>query len=421
MQPNILILITDQQRWDSLGCNGNVFAHTPNMDAIAADGVNFDNAHTPFPICTPARATMWTGVLPHAHGVTENRYGVQDVLSYESKVNETVFEPLHRAGYTTAYFGKWHLGEDSSERFDIWDGFNSRGGHWEDGRQSFQGGTYKPEIQTDRMIEFLDSDRAKKAPFVAVQSWYPPHNPFTAPLEYYEHYRGKGVPFPGYYAAISALDDYIGRIRRSLADNGLAENTLVIFFSDHGETFNLDPLVPHKCCCLDTAVRVPFLMAGPGVPQGSLRVSVPVGLEDLAPTLLAAAGLPAPDHYQGRNLFDAIEGADDWRTSYYIQNEMVKVHTLQRALRTDRWKLILSWDEAHELYDLRNDPEELFNVFNTPREHFHDEYRHFPDFSADIVTLCHELHDHAERVDDPVGQELAGRVLRQKRPAAAVS
>ena len=124
-RPNILIIISDQQRWDSLGCNGNYFVNTPNLDAMATRGANFQLPFTPFPVCTPARASMWTGVHPNKHGVIYNRYGIDDVISYESKTKTTLFEMMRGSGYTTAYFGKWHLGEKNSGRFDVWKGFNT--------------------------------------------------------------------------------------------------------------------------------------------------------------------------------------------------------------------------------------------------------------------------------------------------------
>ena len=128
-RPNIIVIVSDQQRSDTLGCNGNTFAHTPNLDAMATRGANFSQAFTPFPVCTPARASMWSGVHPNRHGITYNRYGIDDVFSYEGKVKTTMFEIMRNEGYKTAYFGKWHLGEKNSGRFDVWSAFNSHGGH----------------------------------------------------------------------------------------------------------------------------------------------------------------------------------------------------------------------------------------------------------------------------------------------------
>ena len=141
-RPNIVLIMADQQRMDSLGCYGNVFTRTPNLDRLAAGGVRFTHALTPWPVCTPARATMWTGMYPHAHGLTGNVYGVDDAISMQSPIEVTLFDLLRRAGYLTAHFGKWHLGEKQPPFFDVWEeSFNSRLGHWVDGLQD---GVYRP-------------------------------------------------------------------------------------------------------------------------------------------------------------------------------------------------------------------------------------------------------------------------------------
>ena len=176
---NIILIVSDQQRADSIACYGNVFVDTPNLDRLASDGVRFNHFFSTFPVCTPARATMWTGVFAHTHRVIHNRYGIDDVYEYEGNVERTIFETLQERGVTTAYFGKWHLGEKNSGRFDVWQGFNSHGGHWHGGLGS--GDQYKPEWETDRSIEFLKSELAQEKPFVMVQGYYPPHNPYTAP------------------------------------------------------------------------------------------------------------------------------------------------------------------------------------------------------------------------------------------------
>ena len=412
--PNFLVIVSDQQRWDSLACNGNVFTQTPNLDAMAARGVNFQLSFTPFPVCTPARASMWTGVHPNKHGVTYNRYGIDDVISYEGKIDTTLFEIMQCAGYTTAYFGKWHLGEKNTGRFDIWKGFNSHGGHWEEGRQSFQGGRFKPATQTDEMICFLESSQAREKPFIAVQSYYPPHSPFTAPTGSYTPYRGKGVPFAGYYASVTALDGYVGEIREALLRTGLWENTFVFYVSDHGETFDFAENAPHKWVCLDSSIRVPFLMEGPGVPRG-IRPNDFVGLEDLMPTILAAAGIKPPGNIDGADLLELVNGdASSWRDSYYTQTERRMTRTLQRCIRTKCSKLILSWDELHELYDLSTDPEEVLNLYGAPRADKQDQYKHFESQSERIVSLAGMMLRRANELGDYAGVELASRVLRQK-------
>ena len=151
------------------------------------------------------------------------------------------------------------------------------------------------------MIAFLESNVAQENPFFAVQSYYPPHNPFTAPTEFYEHYRGKGVVNPGYYAAVTALDSYVGRIRQSLIDSDQLENTILIYLSDHGETFDETPNFPHKFSCKEDSIRVPMILEGGCVPCG-VKPTQFVGLEDIVPTIYDLIGTKCPADLEGQSL-----------------------------------------------------------------------------------------------------------------------
>ena len=132
MPPHVLVIMTDQQRWDSLACNGNVFAQTPNLDRISAEGVRFENSFTPQPLCSPSRATAWTGVCPNEHQVESCVYGFDNALKEFYPNKPTIFELFRNAGYTTAYYGKWHLGCADPGLFDRWQGYNSLGEGEED-------------------------------------------------------------------------------------------------------------------------------------------------------------------------------------------------------------------------------------------------------------------------------------------------
>ena len=420
---NIVIIISDQQRWDSLGCNGNDFVKTPYLDEFSKEALNFKNSFTPFPVCTPARATMWTGVYPHAHGLIHNRYGIDDVINYESKIPTTVFEMLQNAGYTTAYFGKWHLGEKNSGRFDIWEGFNSHGGHWIDGKQSFQGGKYKSYEYNDLFIKFIKSPQSKKKPFVGVISYYPPHNPFTAPIEFYKPYRGKGIPFAGYYAAVSAIDYYAGNIIKAIKNERLFDDTIIFYISDHGETFNyrdsnllnkgsIDVSL-HKWLCYEESIRIPTILYVPG--QTGKKILKPIGLQDLSPTILDIAGIKIPDYMHGKSLLRFLSNQTfKWRDDYYIESERRKTRTFQRSIWTNKWKLILGWDENHYLFNLNTDPEEELNIFNTPRKDKHNQFSHFQDYSNIIINLTKRMKKNAVEINDIIGLELFDKIIRQK-------
>ncbi|MEX2534603.1 MAG: sulfatase-like hydrolase/transferase [Trueperaceae bacterium] len=409
-RPNIVLVLTDQQRWDSLGCYGNAFVSTPNVDALASRGTRLDRAFTPYPVCTPARASMWTGVLPHEHGVIDNVYRVDNALAERSSVTTTVFDLMREAGYECAYFGKWHLGEADPGYFDHYDGFNSQGGHWRDGRKDE---VYRPEAQTDACVDWL-RQREDDRPFLMVQSYYPPHNPFTAPTQFMDYYRDRRVPFPGYYAAVSALDSYFGRIVTALEEQGIRENTAIVYYSDHGETFNYRRDGVHKFVCHEEAIRVPLVVDWPGQEQvpNSDRM---VGLEDLAPTLLDWADARIPDYFRGRSILPLLTGESvSWRDEYYVQNRTNVSNREQRCLRTDRWKLILSNDGDSELYDLTDDPEEELNLFETPRPDVHDQFKHLPSHDDTVLDLSRRLRRLAADLADDVGVRLADDTIRAK-------
>jgi len=422
-KPNFILIMTDQQRKDSIGCYGNKFVETPNLDKLAATGAQFGNCFTPWPVCSPARATMWTGVYPHKHNVIYNVYNVDNALGSISNVSKTVFDYLKEEKYTTAYFGKWHLGDKNPGIFDIWEGFNSHGGHWVDG---IKDGMYKPDLQTNHCIKFLEEATREERPFIMVQGYYPPHDPYTAPKRFYKPYKDKGVPFPGYYAAVSNIDYNVGRIIEALNRTDLRENTILIFFSDHGETFGFREEGEHKFVCFDEAIRIPFIINWPGHIKKDAVFEPFIGLEDLMPTLLDYADCNIPEELPGRSIRPWLEGQtpSDWRQFYYVQVITYLNHYQQRCIRTDKWKLILSYSPhavrtgPHSLYNLEDDPEEELDIFDNSREdikHIKEKNRltHMPSYNNEIRQLTIALREYAEKIDDSLGVRLADDVLRQ--------
>ena len=415
-RPNILLLMTDQQRWDSLGCNRNRFVSTPNVDRLAAGGANCSNSYTPWPVCTPARATMWTGVYPHQHQVIYNAYKMDNVLKETSHEQRTVFEPLRESGYTTAYFGKWHLGEVDPGMFDVWSGFNSSGGHWVD---DVQDGVYKPDQQTDEMIAFIKEHGGSDKPFFAVNGYYPPHDPYTAPKRFYEPYRDQGVPYAGYYAAVSAIDDNVGRLVAALAEAGLTEDTIIVYYSDHGDHFSYRGS-DHKFTCHDDSIKVPMVISWPGTIRPGTVIDEFVGLQDLMPTILEWASQDIPDYLHGKSIVPLLEGESvPWRDSHYTENVIRGPFIEQRSVRTNEWKLILTrsvrflqgYMALNELYDLVNDPEEELNIYKTPRSDTHNRFRNTPPQTEVIEGLVHELRKQAAEVDDQLGVDMADFTL----------
>jgi arylsulfatase A-like enzyme len=273
--------------------------------------------------------------------------------------------------------------------FDVWEeSFNSRVGHWVDGKLD---GIYRPDVQTDASIEFLHKQVESDQPFVLVQSYYPPHDPYTAPSRFYAPYRDRGVPFARYYAAVSALDWNIGRIMDALDTLDLRKNTLVIYYSDHGDTFFYRPEGEHKFVCTEDSIRIPMIASMPGTVMAGAVSNKIIGLQDLTPTMLDFAGAEAADPCHGSSLKEILTGepTPDWRQGYYVQNVTHVSSIEQRAWREDGWKLIASEDGDHQLYNLMADPEEELSLFQTPRaDPGFDRYKHYPSHSDLVETMC---------------------------------
>ena len=250
------------------------------------------------------------------------------------------------AGWTTGYIGKWHLGFEKPRYFDYWEGFNSTGGHWVDGLQAHQGGKWLPDLETEQAVAFMQESGG---PFCLTIGWYPPHDPYTAPTDLMEQFRGKGIPISSYYASCAGIDRNVGRIVSALDDLGLAENTLVIFVADHGETFcNRDGVIGNKLVCHDESIRIPLIVRYPGETEPGTIVDAPVGVHDLMPTILGYAGLELPENLDGQDLRDLVgDRPVKWRDHIYIENQtspmqrystgsriVILPPTFQRAIRT---------------------------------------------------------------------------------------
>jgi len=322
-RPNILIVYADQWRAPSTGSAGNADVRTPHLDAFAADAVNLRLAVSGTPVCTPARASMLTGLYPHRHGLFLN----------DAPLNPdrpSLGKTFAAAGYRTGWVGKWHVDghgryayipRERRQGFDFWMALECthdyrRSRYYagdSDALRCWDG--YDAFAQTDAFVEWIA--RPDPRPFLGVLSWGPPHSPYrTAPEEYRRLYDPAALSLPanvpaafeadvrpnlaGYYAHITALDDAFGRVLRALDRARAAADTLVLFTSDHGDFIGAHGLYDKQGPWED-AIRVPFLLRFPDVlPPGAsdLLIDSP----DLLPTLCGLAGVAAPGGVQGRNL-----------------------------------------------------------------------------------------------------------------------
>lgn len=418
-KPNIIYILTDDQRYDELGIL-NPLLETPNMDAIASEGIHFRNAFVTTALCSPSRATILTGQYANTHGVVDNNAPIRE---------GTIFFPsyLQDAGYKTGFFGKWHMGgegDDPKPGFDKWVSFAGQGNYYPitesgdvailnvDGEHVEQKGYITDEL-TDYVIEWLDTINHEE-PFFLYFSHKAVHANFE-PAERHknqydgkhvklpdnmadtpENYKGKprwvkdqrsswhGVDFPyhstldvgqykmEYHRTLSAVDDSIGRVQKWLEENGLAENTIIMLMGDNGFMFGEHGLID-KRNAYEESMRVPLIAIGPGFEGGKVVNEVVANL-DIAPTILDIAGIDSPDHFQGRSFRKLANGepmTEPWNNEfayeYFWEYNFPQTPTTF-AVRTDKYKLIQYhgvWDRE-ELYDIVNDPQEMTNLADDP-------------------------------------------------------
>ena len=444
--PNILLILTDQQRWDSLGCYGATWVDTPNLDRLAADGVRFDRCYCTNAICTPSRASLWTGKHLPGHGV----YRLDDILPRD----EVLFtEHLRKAGYRTGLFGKLHV---SGRKFE--DEKRHPGDGFDEYKWALEGplNMDAPMQAYSRWLEEKDPAMHKKMkklgrdlhhpprnihftrwaaegaigfinenagirPFFCCMSVFDPHNPYEGyPIEYAdrvypsrfpdtiidehddapmhvhrerEHsYLGDVDAFAaddvmrmrtGYHASIALIDDEVGRVLEALEDSGTAEDTLVIFASDHGDMLGDHRLLVKGAMFYDGCIRVPLILRWPRALPKALAIPSPVQLHDIAATVLSAAGIDLPwneseEAICGRDLSPLIRGEIS-----RVREDTVNLYRNSGINRTsrdwdpplnasmildERYKLSLYHGDhndhpAGDLYDLVKDPFERNNLW----------------------------------------------------------
>ncbi len=393
-RPSFLFVLTDDHRHDALGCAGLPWLRTPNLDRLAGEGVRFTDAFTTTSLCSPSRAGFLTGCWAHRHGVVANEMNDPDPRLPQLP------GLLQAAGWTTAFVGKWHMARWSSPRpgWDHWVAFNRQGdyerntlnvdGRWELSRR------YVTDDLTDRALAFLRDvgDR----PFFLLLSHKAAHAPFVPPPRYADLYadapvqelidRGRdlaGKPDWGgrgeapadaadvvrrYLACLTAVDDGVGRLLAELERRGRLEDTVVVYAGDNGFLLGEHGGLWDKRAAYEPSIRIPLLVRAHGfLPPGRLQGGLALNV-DLAPTLLAMAGLPPPASMQGRSWLDLVAGRP-WRDAFlyeYFREEGNVPTTL--AVREERWKLVTypEDDLPDELYDLAEDPGELRNLAADP-------------------------------------------------------
>lgn len=440
---NVLFLMTDEQHFRSPSITGSPYVRTPHMDRIAREGALFTSATCVTPYCSPSRASIVTGLYPHAHGILMNvspKGGKQPPLKPEAFPNTENL--LHRRGYATRHRGKWHLGEKADfgcyeswayasrtprEYRDFlearlpaakfagdkdpgrylgrpvekipavrkgWRQFNdlpdNRLGYIATIGRSVVPPELLPETQiTNQVLELME--RCAAGSFMITASWSPPHDLWVIPEPYYSMVDRRRIELRGttdlpawdrrgpsrklgdimgpegireyaavYHGMVKYIDDQLGRILRKLDDLRLAERTLVIFTSDHGDMAGAHGCIGKSIAgFFDDLVRIPLAMRLPGRIQPGTVVKQPVSQIDYMPTILDYVGVPIPAGIHGRSMRPLIEGRDvKWRDYAFCQRA-----NQSRMLRAGQWKYVYgAGGRILALYDLKSDPDEDRNL-----------------------------------------------------------
>lgn len=420
---NVIFILSDDHRYDYMGFHPESpdFLQTPGMDRMAEEGAHLANAFVTTSLCSPSRASILTGQYPFRHGVVDN--------SNEMPAGTPlVSEALREAGYQTGYFGKWHIGhghDDPQPGFDRWVSFRGQGVYYDptlniDGERRQVDG-YITDLLTDYTLEWLEEiDRDQ--PFFAYLSHKAVHAEFE-PAERHEgmygdvripkpqsmknieeNYEGKpdwvreqryswhGVEhmyhgradhpqsleeiITRYSESLMGVDESISRVLDYLEEQGLAENTLVIYMGDNGFMLGEHGLID-KRQAYEESMRVPMLAWSPGFIEAGSTIGENVLNIDITPTILELAGgaMPAGHTVDGQSFLPLLKGetAGGWRESFVYQYfwEHAFPHTpTTYAIRGDRYKYIYYhgvWD-SNELYDLQEDPREMHNLIDVPAQ-----------------------------------------------------
>lgn len=397
--PNVLFVLADQWRAEAFGFAGNRDVRTPHLDQLQREGVQFINAVSGMPVCSPYRASMLTGQRPLTHGIFLN-----DVPLNPEAV--TIAKVFAAAGYDTGYIGKWHVNGDGRsafiprerrQGFDYWKVLEcthqyNRSPYYAEGTNMLHWEGYDAIAQTADARQYLRDHAQSPKPFFLLLSWGPPHDPyFTAPEKYRALYEPAklslrpNVPkegraqaqktLAGYYAHCTALDDCIGELRRTLQETGLEDNTVLVFTSDHGDMLGSQGAYK-KQRPWDEAIRVPFLLRWPqGLGVKARQLDAPMNAEDLMPTLLGLCGLGIPRPVEGLDYSRYIRGGrnpGDGATMILCASpfgEWVRGGGGKeyRGIRTTRYTYVRDLGGPWLLYDNQLDPYQTNNLANQPR------------------------------------------------------
>ncbi len=424
--PNVLFILTDDQRWDCMGVAGHPYLKTPNIDRIAHEGIYFRNTFCTTSLCSPSRASILSGLYAHTHKVVNN---------FTEYPNELPSFPkqLQAAGYETGYIGKYHMGEENDERrpgFDYFVTHKGQGKYYDtefnvDGQRKVIPGYYT-HVVTDLAVDWLK--RKHEKPFLLMLGHKAPHSFYTPEPKYEHAFDGVDIQYPktafmledkpewikqrittwhgiygplfewrkkfpdaspeavkdfanmtrGYWGTILSVDDSVGRLLQTLTEMGQLDNTLIVFMTDNGLLNGEDGMVD-KRTMHEPSIRLPLVVRYPGlVPANQPRIVDQMVLtEDMAPSILEICNAAPLKNIHGQSWKRLAQGdVAGWRASYFYEYNYEKQFPYTpniRGVRTDEWKYMHyphgdGKPDRHlaELYNLKADPQEARNLIKDP-------------------------------------------------------
>ncbi len=407
--PNIIFLLTDDQRWDAMGCMGNPDVVTPEMDKLAGEGVKFSHAYVTTPICAISRASILSGQYARRHGIN----GFAEHFA-DSAYQFTYPMQLKKAGYRIGFIGKYGIGQEKDfpkDQYDYWGCFPGQGKYWH--KDSLDNDVHLTSILGDRALEFIETSSDSR-PFCLSVSFKAPHVQDSHPKQflfdstYIDKYQHKIFPVPatadssfwheypeffrknnearirwgirfntpenyqhslrGYHSLIYGVDVQIGRIRKLLKETGKDENTIIMLMGDNG-FYLAEHGMAGKWYIHEESIRVPFIVYDPRVSdeQNGLTNDRMVLNIDVAPTILDYAGLPIPETMQGKNVRNILYQTNtSWRKDFLFEH-LFEYKTLPRSegIVTEEWKYVRYIDRQPDyewMYHTGTDPLEKQNL-----------------------------------------------------------
>ncbi len=427
-KPNILMIVTDQQRLDTVGAYGSTICRTPNMDALAARGLRFTNAYTPTGLCSPVRCSLLSGFYPHGHKVLTN-VALHPIREELDPGRDRLSPALRAAGYRLGYVGKWHVSKRPPTDFGFEDYVSL--GDFETWRQEIGAPVpdemhdytkqvcaldpapverSRPAFLADHAIRLVDAYGAGDAPFLIRLDFHGPHFPNVVPEPFISMYDPASIPpwpnaddplvgkpavqrikqrhwrtdtyswadwqrlVAAYFGEISLIDHQVGRVLAHLQATGLERDTLVIWTTDHGDTIGAHGICNKDYTMYEEIYHVPLIVRWPGVTaEGWTSDAYVHHFLDLFATLIDIAGEAVPPACHGRSLRPILEGRElptGWPTDAYCEfhGSHMGLYSM-RLLTDDDYAYIYHTNDIDEFYDRRRDPWQLRNLAEEPGAH----------------------------------------------------